>query len=1001
MDAIWILNLSEDERYADYFEELKVNFETSSRENFSNLWYEVVPKTYHQGQSLDERLQTFVKEFVLTLGIRWKFFNELGIHDRLKIFILGDLDEIQTREWFHLLPTVIRRYQHGLTAFSLQSVDITGFLSINYKVHQDLPDEQALFLSQMNWLMKNRQLNMVPFDEVFLFQKPAHNIENHFIRISQFMLFSARNGTRVTTDYSYNEAGSAGVYFEREVHEHNEASLLSAILLHSFNFSQSGIFVNVTEAEKLVYDSALVVNSKTQHLVVVKQLKSGVVTPDFDKSDNNGVMNPMRAMFNPGIITNYYHGFIPGLIAKIVNHCGGLVINAFDRFTLVLQQNKSRILNGLGLEQGLRRSISEIAFGIFSKPELFCSLEQQKKVIGFIKKMIEESKRDFEHSRESSGPDGFNPFPVPEKYSHAYDLAKSELINERQILKDLESDLSSHPVLSAKFIRSILLGLVFLFTLGPVLTWMAEHRIFDLGPFWFIRYLLLVFCISLPVIIALLQIRWLLNRIKKYQIEYQAIMLFRLNVRASEELKKVVHEVYDELLTECEILEKRRQRAAHKLRPVAFVENKFRSNPLFQPLWESFAYSPDETSIKIDIGHSGKFFEKDILSSFPGFRLMHRTTEIHFLDLINEEQRISDLIKDLLDEPARGNLDGNTQFVQSASVNAILLLDVSGSMSELMPDGRSKIDHLRLAVSQLESQDIRWVAFSDDVYHDNNGKSIFTKDEPIPEPQGGTELYKGFMHLNSSRVFGFEKIILISDGLPFAPQSAVEHAKNAGVPVDVIYIGTNTAGEEFMKSLASETGGLMVVASAINLLDNLKKAFTIELNGARSYMKFWELLKLGYYPECSAIAHQFSKRKLMTARISMPQILDGHFNQEGIITWSQSAMPSCTLHPGIAPQVLSKYYSGTARLTNPSLVQLVDSDFVSTAEDVVVELVHVRRLPGLNHLLMHWNAEIEKQIVQNNKSAETTRLCIDFIQGAALTGVFPENIFQHIDNDIK
>jgi len=134
--------------------------------------------------------------------------------------------------------------------------------------------------------------------------------------------------------------------------------------------------------------------------------------------------------------------------------------------------------------------------------------------------------------------------------------------------------------------------------------------------------------------------------------------------------------------------------------------------------------------------------------------------------------------------------------IAKATEGIVLLLDVSGSMSEPV-GGKRKIDHLREAVNAYPN--LKKVSFSEHIY-----------DGSIPEPQTTTDMAGGFHYLQSLQP---KEVILISDGLPNDPQTAINKAKVLGCPVNIIYIGPGgDEGEAFMKRLAAETGGQQVTA---------------------------------------------------------------------------------------------------------------------------------------------------------------------------------------------
>lgn len=138
-----------------------------------------------------------------------------------------------------------------------------------------------------------------------------------------------------------------------------------------------------------------------------------------------------------------------------------------------------------------------------------------------------------------------------------------------------------------------------------------------------------------------------------------------------------------------------------------------------------------------------------------------------------------------------------------------LLLDVSGSMGQVV-DGKMKLEHLKEAVSDFPTAQI--LSFSHTVWEGT-----------IPtHPQSNTDMTLGFQTVARKNP---KRIILISDGLPDDPTSALESARALSCPVDVIYIGHGgDEGEAFMKLLASQTGGTQVTADTA--MPEFQKALT-------------------------------------------------------------------------------------------------------------------------------------------------------------------------------
>jgi len=152
--------------------------------------------------------------------------------------------------------------------------------------------------------------------------------------------------------------------------------------------------------------------------------------------------------------------------------------------------------------------------------------------------------------------------------------------------------------------------------------------------------------------------------------------------------------------------------------------------------------------------------------------------------------------------------------IRKAQENLVLLLDCSGSMREVVGEKR-KIDHLREAILHFPTAK---------VYGFNSG---FFPIETVPEPNGLTAMRGAFINL-ASYLNTNTNLILISDGLPTDAdeEEVIQTAKTLPCPVNVLFIGTENDGENFMKRLASETGGKEITINPQELDINLNLALT-------------------------------------------------------------------------------------------------------------------------------------------------------------------------------
>lgn len=139
--------------------------------------------------------------------------------------------------------------------------------------------------------------------------------------------------------------------------------------------------------------------------------------------------------------------------------------------------------------------------------------------------------------------------------------------------------------------------------------------------------------------------------------------------------------------------------------------------------------------------------------------------------------------------------DNVNAFGQTVDQQAIIvLLDVSGSMDEMVY-GKRKIDLLRSALRSANLGNAECIAFSSSVYE---LKSL----GDIPEPHGSTALEQALMCCYFKQP---HTVLVISDGHPDKPESALECAKNLECQINVLFIGdeSDTEGAAFMNALAN------------------------------------------------------------------------------------------------------------------------------------------------------------------------------------------------------
>ncbi len=151
------------------------------------------------------------------------------------------------------------------------------------------------------------------------------------------------------------------------------------------------------------------------------------------------------------------------------------------------------------------------------------------------------------------------------------------------------------------------------------------------------------------------------------------------------------------------------------------------------------------------------------------------------------------------------------------TVDAILLVDVSGSMSahDVVIEGglRSRYDEAQLQLERLQRKfpgRLAIVAFSDN--------AEFCPAGVLPRIQGGTDLLNALRYVSPADGCGL-KFIVASDGEPNSPEETLRYAnKTLTNRIDTIHIGSSERGRKFLEELSAASGGT-AIDKGVDLLE--------------------------------------------------------------------------------------------------------------------------------------------------------------------------------------
>jgi hypothetical protein len=164
-------------------------------------------------------------------------------------------------------------------------------------------------------------------------------------------------------------------------------------------------------------------------------------------------------------------------------------------------------------------------------------------------------------------------------------------------------------------------------------------------------------------------------------------------------------------------------------------------------------------------------------------------------------------------KPSRAMQTYRERLNPKSSGNTVILLDISGSMSEVVGSKR-KIDILRQAVD-------RQLLINEVVLVFSSGCDQVASFQLIPEPFGGTAMHLG---LQQASFYSPSHTLVVSDGQPDCQKQAFKEAEMLPGTISTLYIGNDKDlnAVAFMSKLARVGCGRFEVCNIHNL-ENQKK----------------------------------------------------------------------------------------------------------------------------------------------------------------------------------
>jgi hypothetical protein len=869
-------------------------------------------------------------------------YEDNVIPEVLDIVFLGDLECEYTTAYFHTLSAYLRKYNEKWKSTN-RDCRYFGMLWMpdNVNVEGNFKSEHKVFFHQLYNLTQSGGYNNRPFHSVFVFQSNIKEKQEFYqnmslavlhLSASKGVLESRSGGKSLETEDVFKDtrlddlgvfvsAGCAGLFFEHSVQTQQEAFVLGHSILDTFINSESKVFVDKDAAIRYTNELPDFTSGLFETNSVTEALRKDVVQPkklDFFK-DAPSHSNLLQLK---NIWTDYYNRFLVNLKKDVVNGVKAELLFAFENLKEKVVENqfewlKARIKN---LEDGIFNVIQQ------EQPQPQCSLNQMEAVAFQCKEKIE----DYNKGSKNSTDIFFLDENLKKSLVTAKDIYKkknnskedSKEIEDEEILKDLETQISGHPVVYlSMLVRTILIAVCMFFLFYPVIKFFGggETPLINLKFLTDNPTLAALLGSFIPFMVFFWKSSQYFNKLKSLVDQYQAVFIHNINLHAIAFLEKAVDQSYENAINYCSefIIEKRiNEQLRQGLSVIVPQRFSFEETPYFQPLLisnidiqeDAKLYAPgkqklDETHEHKNDGQmmrSGTFDKVPILKSMPDLMVNLKRGKVKITELSDDDKQ------ELLHELMRESVDITSGIQEELDPVKMtqhcpiaLLLDVSGSMSG------QPISDLKKAVADLKQQNsnLRWVAFSSNAVLDEEVNYI------IPDASGGTDLNAGIDKVIESQKAGklvFDKLVMVSDGQPSDPQGCLNKAKLLGRPVDVIFIGNQgSPGEDFMKLMASETGGVQQTissASQMNVVVQAQMNISYKVVDGQKGVTFDKLIKMGHIEACALALKHFSERKMVVAEFGIERMLSQLHDKKGMDSFFQKAVPSGSVKNTVSPE---------------------------------------------------------------------------------------------------
>lgn len=486
---------------------------------------------------------------------------------RYNVCIIGDIQQTDTRLFFHLLPSIIKaKSAFFLPAGFHTGINVKGLLYIPediFRREDKLSNTSALFLASLETMLN--QAGQESYDDIIYVQDrqcenerqnsfPPLNHEQVIVLIGQLLTnlyFGNKSAIFETIRRERGNhvkhfcTGATAIHYDFDAHLDQLVGEFAKMTIDKFKNDATDPFFSREQAANHVKSSLGKIKPGLDAVRDALTLNNTSVRVKTERFEPLRKFHPVKNFLNRYLRKKHFGRYLKYLPANLHEYARTFMSRLFINFKEKLADNYRNKVNETKL------AIESCARNVFKQESVNVGLMQFEEVLKLVKLELKKQRdtREFGDSEVKI-------FQVPRYLQSAYEKFESIDLEEetKRIFSELKTLLENQPVFLGTLARSGLIGLALIFMLIPLMK-IISPGVINLGNVPEYDWLLaIVFLILPPFLSWFFGIRRQLLRIRRLIYDYIGYLLRKTEYAANEELNKHIENMYNELISHCDDL---------------------------------------------------------------------------------------------------------------------------------------------------------------------------------------------------------------------------------------------------------------------------------------------------------------------------------------------------------------------------------------------------------------------------------------------------------------